>query len=92
MDGDRYQDVVRSRLKVLHEDIPITVAFENACIDQLILVILEAASAVLLNQQLVWIFVLRILVEHLQIRMGWRGVQIVVILLDIFAVVSLCVA
>src|SRR5215467_8503158 len=59
MNGDLYQDVVRSRLEVLHENVPVAVAIEDAGINQLILVVHEAASCVLLNQPRVWIFALR---------------------------------
>jgi hypothetical protein len=61
-DGNLRQDVVRSRFEVLHEDIPVAVAIQNTRIDQLVLVILEAAFSVLLNQPCVRVFVLWILV------------------------------
>src|SRR5262245_10821358 len=69
MYGDLYQDVVRSGFEVLHEYIPITVAFEHASIDQLVLVILETTLCIPLNQEGVRIFTLRVLVQHPEIRM-----------------------
>ena len=38
VDGDLSEDVFRARFEVLHEDIPVTIAIENAGIDQFVLV------------------------------------------------------
>ena len=92
IDGDLHQDVVWSGFEVLHEDIPVAVTLENAGIDQFVLVILEAAFCVLLNQQRVWIFTLRILVKHLEVRMRRHGIEVVIVLFYILAMVALCVA
>src|SRR5262245_36696679 len=92
MYGDLYQDVVRSGFEVLHEHIPITVAVEDTSIDQLVLVILETTLSILLSQEGVRIFTLRILVQHREIGMRRCGIEVVVILLDVFSVVAFGIA
>ncbi len=89
MEGELHKDVVGGRLAVLDEDIPVTIAFEYAGVDQLELVLLQTAPRVFLHQLRVWVFPLRILVEHPEIRMGRRRVQVVVVLLHVLAVVAL---
>ena len=91
VDGDLGEDVLRTRFEVLHEDIPVTVAIDNAGINQLVLFIPQAASRVLFRQASVREFTLRILVEHLEIRMRWRRVEVVVIFLYVLAMVTLAV-
>ena len=78
-------------LGVLDEDVEVAVVVEDAGVEQLELRLVLAAAAVLLDQPGVGKLALRILVEHLQVGVRRRGVEVVVELLDVLAVVALAV-
>ncbi len=86
---DLHQDIAGFSLGVLDEDIEVTVVGEHARIQELVLRNIRAAAAVLGHQIRVREGALRIFVEHFQIRMRGGGVQIEIVLLDVFAVVAL---
>ena len=88
---DLHQQVVRRRLGVLDEDVEVAVVVEDAGVEQLELRLTAAAAAVLLDELGVGKRALRILVEHLQVGVRRRGVEVVVKLLDVLAVVALAV-
>ena len=78
-------------LGVLDEDVEVAVVVEDAGVEQLELRLVLAAAAVLLDQPGVGKLALRILVEHLQVGVRRRGVEVVVELLHVLAVVALAV-
>ena len=88
---DLHQEVVRAAFGVLDEDVEIAIAVEHAGVDQLELLLILAAAAVLLDQRGVRERALRIFVEELQPAVGRRGIEVVVELLDVLAVVALAV-
>jgi hypothetical protein len=89
--GQPHQDVVRGRLGVFHKYVKVTVVIEHTRIEQLVLVFVPAASTVRLDQLGIGELPVRVLVEHLQIGMRGRGVEVVVQLLDVLAVVPFAV-
>ena len=89
--ADLYQPIGRCGLCVLHEYVKIAVFVEYAAVDQLEFGIGPSARSVGVYQIQIRIFILRILIEILHIRMGRRTVQVVIIFLDVFAVIALAV-
>ena len=89
--GDAHQDVMRGRLCVLDERVEVAIALEDARVDELVLHVALAASAVLAHEIVVGIGLLRILVEVLHVGVGGRAVEVVVVLLDVLAVVALAI-
>ncbi len=75
---DAHQHVVDARLGVFDEHVEITVAFERSRVEQFILRRADAAAPVLGDQVRVGKSRLRILVEHLQVGMCRRRVEIVI--------------
>ena len=90
---DPAEDVVFAGLGVIDEDVEITPGCEGIAegVDQLEFAIGAAPQAVFLDEQFVGIFDLRVLVEHPHERVARHAVEIVVVLLDVFAVVALFV-
>ncbi len=86
---DADQDVVGPRLRVLREDVEVPVVVEDAGVHQLELGVAPLAATVLLEQPRVRVFALRVLVERLHVGVRGRRIQVVVGLLDVFAVVAL---
>ena len=91
MHGDLHQDILRGRLRVLHEDVEVAVAVEYPGIDELVLQVIPVALPVRLYKVVVRECGLRILVEILHVGMRRDVVKIVVILLHVLPVVSLAV-
>src|SRR5437867_1160662 len=91
MDRDEHEDVLRIRLGVFDEDIEVAVVVEDAGVEQLELRLVFAATTVLLYKPAVGKFTLRILIEHFQVGMCWRGVEVIVQLLGVFSMVALVV-
>jgi hypothetical protein len=89
--GNSNEDVFRALLRVLHEHVKIPVVVEHACIEQLVLELFPRSSPVRFDQVPVAILPLRVLVEILHVRVGWRAVEVEVVLLDILAMVRLTV-
>ena len=83
------QHILRRRLGVLHEHIKITVVIKNACIRQFKFRRILPPFPVFRHQPGIGKFPLRILVEIFEIRMGRRGIKVVIDLLHVFAVVAL---
>ena len=84
---DADAEVLHVRLRVLDEHVEIAVMLEDAGIDQLELAACASAAAVLLHQPGVGELRLRILVEVFHVRMRGRGVEVIVELLHVLAVV-----
>ena len=73
----------------LHEDIPVPILSERVRVQNLILGSVTVAVLVHANELLVRIRLLRILVQVLHVRVGRGGVEVVVELLDVLAMVPL---
>ena len=71
-----------------HEHVEIAVVIEDAGVEQLKLWLVLSAAPVLLDEPGVREFTLRILVEHLQVGVRRRGVEIVIQFLHVLAVVA----
>ncbi len=78
-------------LGVFNEDIEIAVVVEHTTVDQFELRHLPAAAPVLLHQQRVGKSALGVLVEHLEVSVGGGGIQVVIELLHVLAMVGLAV-
>ena len=88
---DEHVHVRRIGSSVFDEDVKIAIFSEDAGIQQLVFWLLFSSRAVGLNKLSVGEFPLRILVEHFQVSMSGGGVQIVIELFAIFAVVAFAV-
>ena len=84
-----HQDVVDAALGVFDLDVEITLVVEDRGIDQLELRFLRGPAAVLLDQRIVGKRALRISIKHPHVGMGRRTVDVVIQLLDVFAVIAL---
>ena len=90
-DGDLDEEVLRRRLRVLDEHVEVAIVVEHARVQQLVLEVVAAPAAVLLDEPAVGILRLRVLVEVLHVRVGRRRVEVEVVLLDVLAVIPLAV-
>ena len=88
VDGHAHQDVFRRILGVFHEHVEVTVIVKNARVEQFKFRFTFAARRAFCNQPVVGKGALRILVEHLQVGMRRRGVEVVIKLLHVFAVIA----
>ena len=88
---DPDQQFIGRGLRVFDEHVEVAVLVERAGVHDFVFRAADAAVAVFRQQLRVGKRTLRIFVEHLQVGMGRRGVEVVVHLLDVFAVVSLAV-
>ena len=89
MNRDPHQNIVRTGFRVFDEDIEITVVIEQARVQQFKFRLIRAAPVILLDELRVGKFRLRILVKHLEIGMGRCGIEVIIQLLHILAVVAL---
>jgi len=87
-DGHPDQDVLRRRLRVLGLHVEVAVALEHARVDELVLELLPRPRPVDVDQVEVRKRRLRVLVEPLHVRVGRRGVEVVIQLLDVLSVVA----
>src|ERR1700719_3267834 len=85
---DANQNISRRRLCVFDEDIEIAIAIEYAGIEQLEFGIGFRPAAVFGDQPRVGEFGLRILVQHLQIGVRGRGVEVEIAFLYVFAMIA----
>ena len=92
MNGDLNEHILRRRFGVFHKDIKIAVLVKHTRVKQLIFRIAPAAVTVRLDQIVIWIGCLRVFVEVLHVRVGWRRIKIEIVFLHIFAVVPLAIA
>ena len=88
---DPHQDVFRTGLGILHEDVEVAVVIEDAGVEEFILHLVPGAPSVRLHQIGIGIGRLGILVEVLHVRVGRRAVEVEVVLLHVLAVVPLAV-
>src|ERR1700735_5575060 len=89
--GYANENIFRIGLRVFHENIKVTILRENSSIYQLVFLILARSFAIFGNQLLVREFSVRILVQIFQIRTGRRGVEVVVILFDVLAMIAFAI-
>ena len=88
MRGDLHEHRIRPAFCVFNKHVEVTIVIEQARIQELELWVIGAAPAVFLEELGVGESGLRILVEHLQIGVRGRGVEVIVQLLDVFAVIA----
>ena len=91
VDGNLHQEILGRRLRILDEHVEVAVVVEGPGVEQLVLEIMTPPPAVAVDEVLVREGALRILVQVLHVRMGWRRIEVEVVLLDVFAVVALAV-
>ena len=91
MNGDLYEHILRRRFGVFHEHVKVPVVVKHARIEQLIFRIASATITVRIDQIGVWISCLRIFVEVLHVRVGWRRIEIEIVFLYILAVIPLAI-
>ncbi len=90
-DGDLHQHVVRVGFGVFDENVEVAVVVEDAGIDQFVFGFQFAPAAIFVQELIVGKCALRILVEHLQIRVRRQCVEIPVALFHVFAVIAFAV-
>ena len=88
-DAHPHEDFVGRLFRVLDEDVEIAAIVERAGVGELEFSLRLSPRAIARDQRLIRERGLRILVEHLHVRMRRRRVEIIVELLDVFAVVPL---
>src|SRR6185503_9887035 len=88
---DAHQHVIGVRLRVFDEHVEVAILCERAGVEQLVLGLAARPLLTLLHQLRVWIGALRVLVEHLQIGMSRRRVEVVIELLHVLAVIAFAV-
>src|SRR5689334_8425432 len=86
--GDAHEKIIGAGLGVFDNDIEVAVLPEGAGVEKFELGILLRAASIFRHQFAVGKSPLRILVEKLHVRVRGRGVEMKVILLHVFAVVS----
>ncbi len=89
--ADLNQQVLRRLLGILDKHVKVAVFVEHARIEQFILHVAAIAPLARLHQVAVREFRLRILVQVLHIGVRGRAVQVEVVFLDVFAMVTLAV-
>src|SRR5262245_30265128 len=90
-DVNLHQNIFGGGFGIFDEHIKVTVFVESICVDQLELWIQFAPAAIFFDEPGIGKRALRILVKHLEISMRRRGVQVVVELLRVFAVIALAI-
>ena len=91
VDGDSHQNVVRRGLAVFRKNVEVAVVVEDPGVEQLEFRLILPAPVIFLHQLRVGEFPLRILVKHFQIGMCRGGVEVIICLLHVFAVVAFTV-
>ena len=87
-DGNAHHDIVGCVLRILDPDVEVAVIVEHARIEDFIFGLIGAAPQIFLDQILIRVRGLRILVQHLHVRMRRRAVEIEVKLLHVLAVIA----
>ena len=82
------QNIFDARFCVFGNNVEISVFVERARFEEFVLVVVLSPPAVFFYQLAVGEFALRIFVQALHIRVGRRGIEIEVVLLDVFAVIA----
>jgi len=87
--ADADEDVFRGRLRILDENVKITVVVEHTSIHEFEFEFVPASASVFGNEPRIRKLCLRILVEELHVGVSRGGVQIEVVFLHILTVVAL---
>src|SRR5215469_5519514 len=82
------QYVFRTFLGVFHKHVEIAIIFKDTSVHQFILKLVSHFLPVGSYQVVVWKCSLRVFVQILHVRVGWCAVQIEVVFLHIFAVIT----
>ena len=85
------EDIFRRLLGIFDEDVEIAIIPKDAGVEQFIFHVCTTAALAGLDQIGVRVGRLRILVQVLHIRMGWRAVEVEIIFFNVFAVITLAV-
>jgi len=88
---DFHQQVVRTRLGIFDKDVVIPIVVEEAGIEQLEFRLILAAAAVFFDELTVRKLALWVLVQHLQVRVRRRRIDIVVEFFRVLAVISFAI-
>ena len=88
MNRDPHEHVFRPGFGVFDKDIEIAVIIEDARIEQFKFRLVLAAPPIFLHQLRIGKFPLRIFVEHFQVRMRRRGVEVIIEFLYVLAVIA----
>ncbi len=88
VDGDLHENIVGRSFCVFNKHIEVAIFVEQTRVEELELRVFGAAAAVFLEEPRVGEGCLGILVEHLQVRVARRSVEVVVQLLDVFAMIA----
>src|SRR5215471_14047444 len=89
--ADFDQHVCRRGFRVLDEYVKIPVFIEYAGVEQFVLGIRLTGAPVGLYQVQIRVFILRIFIEILHVRVGRRAIQIKIVILDVLTVIGLAV-
>ena len=82
-------NIIRIDLGILDKDVEIAILVENSRVNQFIFQSISSTHPVHIHQLGIRKFGLRILVKALQVRVCGCGVQVVIHLLDVFAMIAL---
>jgi hypothetical protein len=88
LDRDPNEHVLDARLGVLHEDIEVPIAIEDARVEEFVFTVVACALLVACTQRVIREAGLRILVEILHVGMRGRAIQVEAVVLDVFAVAA----
>src|SRR5215467_13829089 len=91
VDSNLHKQIDRTRFGILHEHIKIAIIIKYGCIKEFKLRLLFVTATILLDEPKIRELVLGILVEHFQIRVRRRGVEIVIEFLYIFAMIAFAI-
>src|SRR5579884_1397864 len=86
--GDANQDVIEILLGVFSNDVEVPALVENTGVFEFVFGIVARSFAVLFDELLIWETRVRITIEALQVGVGGRGIEIIVNLFDILAVIA----
>src|SRR5580658_2444278 len=89
--GDADQDVLRRRFRILHKHVEVAALAKYSGVNQLILGIVTRALCVFIDQLRVRKCRLGIFVQKFQVGARRRGVEIVVVLLDVLAMIPFAI-
>src|SRR5215831_7376967 len=90
-DANPHQNILGRSLAIFDEHIKVAIFMESVCVDQLKLGVEFASATIFFDEPGIGVCALRVLVQHLEIRMRWRGIQVIVKLLHVFAVIAFAI-
>ena len=87
-DSNSHMNIVGRLFRILRNDIEISILREHPGVNKLVLRKLQTAPAVFLDELIVGECCLGVLIKRLEVRMGRRGVEVIITLFAIFAVIA----